>query len=455
MAELQYAGEYEITQCKILTTSGNEFDVLPVVESIIMFESIFSQTISGQITIQDTSDIVNNGPIIGEEKLQLKLLTPQENERPETVIDFTKTPLDIYKIDNQMGTSEKANVITLSFTSQETSKNALSKISRCYKGTCSDMVEKILRDKNYLDSDKKLTLEETNGLKKIIVPNMKPFKAINMLTRQSNSKNFKNSPTYFFYETTKGFHFRSVDGLCSQEPTFRYTENVPDRLVDGGKDAQANLETINSFTIVAPRDTIENIYEGMLSSNLKTHDIYNKKINDYTYNYFDEFDKDIHLEKKPYISESTDKYTNKNYADYSDSMNFVTITSNGKSFDEGNNYPYASDELEKIVMRRNSRIRQFENSITLNMTVPGNTNIQAGDIIDVTIGASSTVTSITDDPNFSGRYLITKIRHNFNNSLAEVTHVINMTVVKDSVDYDYPNNFVKYENKGTKETVLI
>ena len=147
--------------------------------------------------------------------------------------------------------------------------------------------------------------------------------------------------------------------------------------------------------------------------------------------------------------------TNKNYADYSDSMNFVTITSNGKSFDEGNNYPYAPDELEKIVMRRNSRIRQFENSITLNMTVPGNTNIQAGDIIDVTIGASSTVTSITDDPNFSGRYLITKIRHNFNNSLEEVTHVINMTVVKDSVDYDYPNNFVKYENKGTKETVLI
>ena len=455
MAELQYAGEYEITHCKILTTSGNEFDVLPVVEDIIIFESIFSNTISGQITIQDTSDIVNNGPIIGEEKLQLKLFTPQENEKPETVIDFTKTPLDIYKIGAYMGTSEKANLVTLIFTSQETSKNALSKISRSYKGTCSDMVEKILRDKTYLDSDKKLTLEETNGNKKIIIPNMKPFKAITMLTRQSNSKNFKNSPSYLFYETTKGFNFRSIDGLCSQEPTFRYTENVPDRLVDGGKDAQANLETINSFSIVSPRDTIGNIYEGMLSANLKVHDVYNKKVTEFNYNYFDDFEKDIHLEKKPFISETVDKNTNKNYADYSDSMNFVTITSDAKTFNEGDNYPYASDDNDKILMRRNSRLRQFQNSITLNMTVPGNTNIQAGDIIDVTLGASSTVTERTNDPNYSGKYLITKIRHNFNNSLAEITHTINMTVVKDSVDYDYPNSAVQYENKGTKETVLL
>ena len=56
MAELQYAGEYEITHCKILTTSGQEFDILPVVQDIVIFESIFSQSISGTITIQDTTD---------------------------------------------------------------------------------------------------------------------------------------------------------------------------------------------------------------------------------------------------------------------------------------------------------------------------------------------------------------------------------------------------------------
>ena len=454
MAELQYAGEYDITQCKILTTSGKQFDILPVVQDIVIFESIFTQSITGIITIQDTTDLVNNGPIIGEEKLQIKLLTPQVNEKPDTIIDYTKTPLDIYKIGGLRGDGEKASVLSLHFASQEVYKNAISKISRSYKGSCSDIVDKIFRDKEYLDSDKEITIEETNGLRKIVFPSMKPFKAIDMLCRQSNSKNFKDSPSYLFYETTKGYNFRSVDGLCSQEPKMTYEENVPDRVEGGVKNIDVNLRTINEFSVIGPRNTNDNIYEGMLSSNIKVHDIYNKKINYFTYNYFDEFDKDIHLEDKPYISESKDKLSNKGLADYSNAMNFVTITSNGKSFDEPDNYPYAPDDLEKIVMRRNSRLRQFQNSITLNMMIPGNTFIKAGDVLEIKIGASSTVTDRTNDPNYTGKYLITKIRHNFNNSKKDVRHTINMTVVKDSVDYDYPNNFVQYENKGTKETIL-
>ena len=462
MAELQYAGEYDISQCKILTTGGGEFDILPVVQDIVIYESIFSQSISGIITIQDTTDLVNNGPIIGEEKLLIKILTPQENERPDTVIDFTKTPLDIYKIGAFLGDGEKANVVSMHFASQEVYRNAISKISRSYKGSCSEIVDKIFRDKEYLDSDKQLTLEETNGLRKIVFPSMKPFKAIDMMCRQSSSKNFNNSPTYLFYETTKGYNFRSVDGLCSQEPIMEYEENVPDRVDSGSKNIMSNLKTINEFSIIEPRDTTQNVYEGMLSSNTKVHDIYNKKINYFTYNYFDEFDNDTHLEDKPFISEAKDKLSNKGLADYSNALNFVTITSSGKSFDEFSNteagieivYPYALDDLEKIIMRRNSRLRQFQNSITLNMTVPGNTSIQAGDVLHISIGASSTVTDRTDDPNYTGKYLITKIRHTFNNGLKEVRHTINMTVVKDSVDYDYPNNFVQYENKGTKETIL-
>lgn len=455
MAELQYAGEYDITQCKILTTSGKQFDILSVVQDIVIFESIFTQSITGIITILDTTDLVNNGPIIGEEKLQIKLLTPQVNEKPDTIIDYTKTPLDIYKIGGLRGDGEKASVLSLHFASQEVYKNAISKVSRSYKGSCSDIVDKIFRDKEYLDSDKEITIEETNGLRKIVFPSMKPFKAIDMLCRQSNSKNFKDSPSYLFYETTKGYNFRSVDGLCSQEPKMTYEENIPDRVEGGVKNIDVNLRTINEFSVIGPRNTNDNIYEGMLSSNIKVHDIYNKKINYFTYNYFDEFDKDIHLEDKPYISESKDKLSNKGLADYSNAMNFVTITSNGKSFDEPDNYPYAPDDLEKIVMRRNSRLRQFQNSITLNMMIPGNTFIKAGDVLDIKIGASSTVTDRTNDPNYTGKYLITKIRHNFNNSKKDVRHTINMTVVKDSVDYEYPNNFVQYENKGTKETILI
>ena len=101
-----------------MSTKGIEFDIKNVIENISIFENIFTETISGIITINDTTDVVNNAPILGEEKLKLLLTTPQKDKKPTTTIDFTKTPLDLYKIGNFMGESENSTMITLHFTSQ-------------------------------------------------------------------------------------------------------------------------------------------------------------------------------------------------------------------------------------------------------------------------------------------------------------------------------------------------
>ena len=74
-SELQYAGEYLMEECKIISTTGNEFDVIDIVESINFYENLFSNTITGSIIIKDTTNIVMNLPIIGEEKLKLKIQT--------------------------------------------------------------------------------------------------------------------------------------------------------------------------------------------------------------------------------------------------------------------------------------------------------------------------------------------------------------------------------------------
>ena len=58
---LQIAGEFQIETCKILTTSGMEFTINNVVQGITIFENIFTESISGVITIADTTDLVNNG----------------------------------------------------------------------------------------------------------------------------------------------------------------------------------------------------------------------------------------------------------------------------------------------------------------------------------------------------------------------------------------------------------
>ena len=76
MAEgLQYAGDFEIEECRLITTTGMEIDLNGTgsIVGLTLFEDIFSTTIAGTITIQDSVNMVSHGPIIGQEYLHLKI----------------------------------------------------------------------------------------------------------------------------------------------------------------------------------------------------------------------------------------------------------------------------------------------------------------------------------------------------------------------------------------------
>ena len=192
----------------------------------------------------------------------------------------------------------------------------------------------------------------------------------------------------------------------------------------------------------------------MYGSKHTIHDLYNKSVSTRTYNYHKDFDKDTHLNAQPLASESIDRVTTKSISDYNDTVNFVTITTSGKAFEENSNYTFGSDNLGQIISRRTSRLRQLQNGISLNIEVPGNTFIQAGDTIDITIGASSTVTNRKNDPNLSGKFLITNIRHDFVED-KETKHTMLMTVIKDSTINQYPNGTVSYENRTKPEEITL
>ena len=92
-SDLQFAGEFLVQQCQLMTTNGTTYDIRQLVQSINIYEDIFSTAVSGDITIKDTNNMIMNGPIIGEEKLILKIQTPQKSPNQDTTIDYTDTPL--------------------------------------------------------------------------------------------------------------------------------------------------------------------------------------------------------------------------------------------------------------------------------------------------------------------------------------------------------------------------
>ena len=450
-SDLQFAGEFLVEECQIVSTTGQVYDINPIVEEINVFENIYTAAISGDIVIKDTTNIVQNFPIIGEEKLILKIQTPQAKPEPETTIDFTLSPLIIYKINTQYGEGENAQIISLQFGSMEGFRNTTSRVSQSYSGQPSQIVEKILRDENYLKSKKTFYFEPTANNAKIVFPNIRPFRCIKHLSDISNSQLNNASPSYLFYETTKGFHFRTFDSMCRELPKFYFKENIGSSLNEKGVvDAQKNLDTLLNFQRVSTKDTVKNLNSGMINSKLITHDVYHKRLDLYKYDYLNNFDRDIHPdngEATPIISTAKDPDTNKSLTDSEDTKLFVVSTASGYSFEEGGNYPYQSDNQDQTLQRKTARREQFERGYILNIEVNGQTFIQAGDKINLEIGATSSVTDDKEDKQMSGNYIVTHLRHTFTKS-QQLKHKIVMQVAKDSGKSNpLPNSGIQQNNK--------
>ena len=102
-----------------------------------------------------------------------------------------------------------------------------------------------------------------------------------------------------------------------------------------------------------------------------THDVYNKRLDLYKYDYLSNFDRDIHPdngESRPIISEAKDPDNGKSLTDHEDTKLFVISTASGYSFSEGTNYPYQSDNQSQTLQRKKARKEQFENGSIPNLT---------------------------------------------------------------------------------------
>lgn len=450
-SELQFAGEFLVEECKIVSTTGEIYDIMEIVEEINVFENIYTATISGDIVIKDTTNIVRNFPIIGEERLILKIQTPQSSPKPETTIDYTLSPLIIYKINSQFSSGETAQIVSLQFGSIEGFRNQTSRVSQSFSGVPSTIVEKILRDENYLRSKKTFYYEPTANNAKMVFPNIRPFKCIKHLSNISNSTLNNSSPSYLFYETTKGYHFRTYDSMCREEPKFYFKENIGGQLDEKGVgNVQLELDTLVDYQRVSSKDTVKNINSGMISSKLITHDVYNKRLDLYKYDYLSNFDRDIHPdngESRPIISEAKDPDNGKSLTDHEDTKLFVVSTASGYSFSEGTNYPYQSDNQSQTLQRKKARKEQFENGSILNIEINGQTFIQAGDKVNLEITANSAVSDEREDKQLSGNYIVTHLRHTFTKS-QQLKHKISMQVAKDSGKGEYlPSSGIPQNNK--------
>ena len=458
--KIQIAGDFSLVEAKLITSSGLLIDIKKNTNiiSINIYEDCQRNAISGEIMLQDAADYMGSGPIIGQEYFLLKIKTPSLKSEGD-IIDFTENVFVINSVENRAPVANNVNVYLLSFTTSELVKNQRTRVNESLEGTYSDIVEDMLKKVN---CQKQIFIEPTNGVKRIVAPNISPFGVISMALKQSTSSLTDNaSPSYMFYETFRGYHFRPLASMYAQPISQTYTTYII-RPQPNKEEIQFGLGNIIDYEIIENSDGLFNFTTGVYGSKLIVHNIYSKSFTEHKYNYFDHFDKERHItsyhDKKqfPIFSDVTIEKNGFRSSDFP-SRTYLTSISQGET-DTNNTTidgtePYSAPDPQNSIQERASTMNQLEKGLLINIVTHGNTSVNAGDVVklDIPINiAAKTPENLKNDRFYQGVFLIKKIKHQFTFHQDRKVHTSFITLVKDSLakELDGPKDL--YEPKPKK-----
>ncbi len=452
---LEVGGDYILRNLILHNYYGEKTNILPIVQELNIYESIYNNAITGTLVIGDTKNQIARLRLQGLERISFKVTTPGQTGLKDS-IDFseeTGDPLHVYKITDRRMVNQNLMTYTIHFASREFMRNTRLKVSQSFTGTLDQMVHEITKD--YLDSRKTLFVETTSNQDTILIPNKTPFEAINDIAKRAIPENSRGGVGYYFYETSKGFNFRSWESMVTSKSNFKRAPRdeffyqpakIPgtDRQAQNDKALQ-ELRTIEEYEFVNNfHDVAANSVLGTYGHRVLSYNFFNKSFKTDDYHYHDQFEESKHTDsttsqfdgKRYAISNSSVDYDNElNISDFPESRVSLQGTTQFQHDDDTGLYGIDVAQDGVKMGSYQSQLNQVLHGTTLRMRIKGQCKINAGDLITVHLkdpNASrdnSSKAGQNHDERFSGDYVITKLRHQITGEL----HKIQLECVKDAV----------------------
>lgn len=415
--ELRFAGDVSIEKCDIFTSGGIRQDIAAQVIAITLYEDIFSPFISGSLTVRESFDLVNLFPFVGEEMVEIEIVTPTLEETKNIRGTFY-----IYKMTDRVLLGDKLVAYVLHFISPEAIIDLNKKISKVYSGTPEEIIKSLLTDNvNGLQTKKEIFVEPSNKQIKFISNFWSPSKCINWVTDNAVNKN--DAPNYVFFENRYGFYFISLDTLYTNGLYQSFTKDGYTRdSLSNGRDARnvsEDFRRIDAVTIPVGYDYMSKLRGGMYSSKLISYDLNRKVYNSKNYNIREKYEKLNHLNPNKLIGDNAIFRAN------SLIVNYPRDNANFSGFNDATNYKYAQERISLINLAQASKIE---------ITVPGRSDYTVGQKVSVTLNKIQPTSESDDaqdmvDKMFSGYYIISAINH----YVTRERHECHMELIKDSL----------------------
>lgn len=412
---LSFPDEYYLESLTLITSVQN-ISLIGIMSEVSYFEDILKGVTTGVALVTDSLGLIDRLSMCGNEYLFFKFKKTKKTDDNYSIEKYFR----VYRVGERMlNNNNGAQTYSLHFCSEELFLSEQTKISKAYDGyQISQIVEDILSTQMKIPSDK-LIIQTTKNIYDFIIPNKKPFEAINWLSNYAQSQS-TNGADFVFFENRDGFNFLSLQKMYSLKPYGKYqyiSRNAGN--FNGTTELGRSMTGIKSYSFLDTYDTLYGVNMGAFSNKLLSVDPLARKYRQTEFNYDTNFTKNKHLNSNHLINISKNRF-GKTLSESTDSVLKVMVTNKDHkklSYVNENTQrigSVANDiDAETFVPNRTAQLALSQYS-RIKLTVSGDPNLTIGQTIEVTLPSMKGVEALDTtsvDSYHTGKYLITAVRH--------------------------------------------
>ena len=216
MTETQYRdGKFKLIRFVLSFPGGRVLPLTPYCARADIYESVLEPTAIAEFVISDKIGIFDHVNFL-EQNITLQFTTYEDNEEAAIKYEFYPVIVDPAEpISDDSGIVYKLTCVSKEALKSTQVKNL--SFSR-QKIECEKMIAAILQTPDGLQTTKQLFLEKTEGLHGFNFTLVNPFTAIDEIRLKAMSSEFRGH-CFVFYENSKGYHFKSFEGLIKDGKT--------------------------------------------------------------------------------------------------------------------------------------------------------------------------------------------------------------------------------------------
>jgi len=388
------SNQYRIVEIVLVTKEG-KYNISSIFTELNIFDSLLMPVMSGNILIADALNLSGKFLFDGSEILLIHIKKDEKSD-----MHSFKKAFRVYKQTNRTNVTPGTVKYLLHFVSDELFYSDQQRINQSYEATYSDVATSICL--NYLKiPNNNLRIENSFGIRKIIIPNLRPLEAIQWCAKRAVDS--LGSPNFLFFQNNDEYNFVTLSTLLTQPAISAIQHQIKNIEITN---AIQKMDGARHLEVLTLNDIIDKTRSGVNAGKFIGFDPITRTIHEENFSYGSHFGYMNHGNKTPNFTLIENRDGVKNFDTY-DSRKVLSIFGQKRQLSEyiKKNDPTSISKVENTERWFFQRKAIIKNLMAkrLKIVMPGNFNLSSGFNVDVVPPPNF---NNSTDSSIDGKYII-------------------------------------------------